>query len=140
PYPTVHKGGINAVAIATPKITLAIVPLFVLATINPKPPNMAIKTSNIVGYVRAISSGVSLVNGDSLRYRNAVQSLKEPITPRFIKDRRMVTTSFMATETPMPTIRPTKGEISIAPITTAALLTLRPMEAMKMEKINIQTV
>src|SRR5690606_3774218 len=32
PYPTVHKGGIKAVAIATPKITLAIVPLLVFAT------------------------------------------------------------------------------------------------------------
>src|SRR5690625_5479203 len=99
---------------------------------------MAIKTSNIVGYVRAISSGVSLVNGDSLKYRNAVKTLKETITPRFIKDRRMVTTSFMSTETPMPTIGPIKGEISIAQITTTVILTFIPEYENTKDKVKYQ--
>jgi hypothetical protein len=35
---------------------------------------------------------------------------------------------------------PIKGEISMAPITTAVELTLSPMEAMKIEKMRIQRV
>ena len=61
--PTVHRGGIKAVAIATPKITLAIVPLLALAITKAKPPKKAIKTSRISGDVRAKSSEDVLDNG-----------------------------------------------------------------------------
>ena len=40
----VHKGGISAVAIATPKITEAMVPFLVRAMANDTPPKKAIKT------------------------------------------------------------------------------------------------
>ena len=56
PYPAVHKGGINAVAIATPKITLAIVPFLVLAIIKAEPQKKAIRTSRISGCVLTINS------------------------------------------------------------------------------------
>ena len=59
PNPTVHSGGISAVAIATPKITLAMVPFFALAMTNAKPPKKAIKTSRISGFTRPNNSEVS---------------------------------------------------------------------------------
>ena len=63
PKPTVHSGGINAVAIATPKITELIVPFFVLAIINAKPPKKAINTSLISGFVLDNSSEDSSLRG-----------------------------------------------------------------------------
>ena len=55
PKPAVQSGGINAVAIATPGMTLPL--LFVeLATMPAKPPKKAISTSYTVGCVRASSS------------------------------------------------------------------------------------
>jgi len=59
PYPAVQSGGIKAVAIATPEITVIIVPRFALAMIRANPPKIAIRTSKIVGYVLASSSGVN---------------------------------------------------------------------------------
>ena len=58
-YPAVHRGGIKAVAMATPKITEAIVPFFVRAIIKAKPPKKAITTSRISGFVLPKSSDVS---------------------------------------------------------------------------------
>ena len=55
PKPAVHNGGINAVAMATPGMTL----LFSLrepARMPVKPPNKATNTSRNVGLVRANSS------------------------------------------------------------------------------------
>ena len=55
PKPAVHKGGINAVAMATPLMTLKN-PFFVKATIPASPPKKAMSTSKNVGDVRAKSS------------------------------------------------------------------------------------
>ena len=63
PKPTVHKGGIKAVAIATPNITGDIVPFLVLATINDNPPKKAINTSLISGSVLDNNSKILLSEG-----------------------------------------------------------------------------
>ena len=55
PYPAVQIGGINAVAMATPGITLPF-RLVLIAIMPAKPPNKAIRTSYIVGLVRANNS------------------------------------------------------------------------------------
>ena len=46
----------------------------------------------------------------------------------------------MAKDIPIPKIGPIKGEINIAPITTAVELAFNPMDAMKIEQIKIQEV
>ena len=101
---------------------------------------MAINTSSIVGQVRAISSGVSSFTGDKLKYRVAVSTLSTIITARFTNERFIISASFIAIESPTPTIGPISGLISIAPITTAVLLTLRPILATKMENIRIHAL
>ena len=58
PYPAVHSGGMSAVAIATPGITLSKV-LRVCPIIPANPPNIAMNTSKIFGSVRANSSDVA---------------------------------------------------------------------------------
>ena len=63
PKPTVHKGGIRAVAIATPNITGDIVPFLVLAIIKDKPPKKAINTSLISGSVLDNNSEDSSLKG-----------------------------------------------------------------------------
>ena len=63
PYPAVHNGGIKAVAIATPKITEAMVPFLVLATISANPPKKAIKTSLISGLTLPSNSELSSLKG-----------------------------------------------------------------------------
>ena len=68
PYPAVHKGGINAVAMATPKITEAIVPFLVLAIIKAKPPKNAIRTSRISGRVLPNNSELSSLKGNNQNY------------------------------------------------------------------------
>ena len=75
PKPTVHNGGIKAVAMATPKITDAIVPFLVRAIINAKPPKKAINTSQISGCVRANNSEESTCNGKNLKNKKAVNTL-----------------------------------------------------------------
>src|SRR5574344_2000452 len=64
PYPTVHRGGIRAVAIATPAITVPVRSFLVCATMPAKPPNNAIRRSYVVGDVLANSSLLSkLIRG-----------------------------------------------------------------------------
>ena len=48
--------------------------------------------------------------------------------------------SLIATDIPIPKIGPIKGEINIAPITTAVEFAFKPIEAMKIEQIKIQDV
>ena len=62
------------------------------------------------------------------------------MTKKLTIERRRVSTSFNAKETPTPKTGPMRGAISIAPITTAVELAFRPMEARKMEQINTQAV
>ena len=63
PKPTVHKGGISAVAMATPNITLAMVPFLARAMTNANPPKKAMSTSRISGLVRANNSEDSSRSG-----------------------------------------------------------------------------
>ena len=78
PYPTVHSGGINAVAIATPKITELIVPFFVLAIIKAKPPKKAIKTSLISGCVLDNSSEDSSLKGKKAKINKLLKHSMKP--------------------------------------------------------------
>jgi hypothetical protein len=55
PKPAVQSGGIRAVAIATPGITVG-TSLRELATIPARPPKIATPTSRSVGVVRAVNS------------------------------------------------------------------------------------
>ena len=75
PYPAVQSGGINAVAMATPGITL-LFSVLVLPIAPAMPPAKAIKTSHIVGLVRANNSSVVPVKGDIKKYTVAVKSAK----------------------------------------------------------------
>ena len=59
---------------------------------------------------------------------------------RFEIDLRSVSISLMAIDIPIPNIGPIRGEISIAPITTAVEFVFNPMEATKTAKIKIQAV
>ena len=54
-------------AIATPKITDAIVPFLVLAIINADPPKKAIKTSLISGLTRPNSSEFYSIKGNKAK-------------------------------------------------------------------------
>ena len=64
-YPQVHSGGIRAVAIATPGITLLTLSSLVCPIIPASPPKKAMRTSKKVGPVLAISSVVGSLTGDN---------------------------------------------------------------------------
>ena len=125
---------------ATPKITLAMVPFFVRAMINAKPPKKAMSTSRISGFVRAKSSEDSSRNGKSQKNKNAVSTLSKIMTPKLISDFFKVSISLIATDRPIPKIGPISGLINMAPMTTAVELALSPIEATKMEQIKIHAV
>ena len=138
PKPTVHKGGIKAVAIATPNITGDIVPFLVLATIKDNPPKKAINTSLISGSVLDNNSEDSSLRGKNEKNKYAVKTLKTTITEKLIIDFLRVSKSLIAIDKPKPKIGPIKGEISIAPITTGIELAFKPTDATKIEQIRIQ--
>src|SRR5690606_6259987 len=140
PKPAVQRGGINAVAIATPKITLATVPRLALAITSAKPPKNAISTSRISGAVRANSSEDSSLSGKNLKNKKAVSILKTTITVKFFNDLLSVSISLTASENPIPNIGPINGDINIAPMTTAVEFAFKPTEAMKTEHIKIHDV
>ena len=87
PYPAVHRGGIRAVAMATPGITLPFC-LLLMATMPASPPNRAIITSYMVGLVRANSSECAVDMGVIKKY--AVEAIKPAITAnvKFFMERR----------------------------------------------------
>ena len=62
------------------------------------------------------------------------------MVPKLIKDLLNVFISFKAKDIPIPKIGPIKGEISMAPITTAVEFAFKPMEATNTAKIRIQAV
>ena len=113
---------------------------FVLAIINAKPPKKAISTSRISGCVRANNSEDSSRSGNVQKNKNAVKTLNTIITPKLISDFLRVSISLIAIESPIPNMGPIRGEISIAPITTAVELAFNPTEATKIEQIRIQAV
>ena len=57
-----------------------------------------------------------------------------------IKDFLKVSISFNAKDIPIPKIGPIKGDINIAPITTAVESAFKPIDATKTAKIKIQAV
>lgn len=63
-YPQVHSGGIRAVAIATPGITVVVLSCLVCPMIPAIPPKKAMSTSKKVGPVLANSSAVGSLTGD----------------------------------------------------------------------------
>ena len=63
-YPQVQSGGISAVAIATPGITVFVLSILVCPMIPAIPPKNAISTSKNVGDVHASSSTVGSLTGD----------------------------------------------------------------------------
>ena len=62
------------------------------------------------------------------------------MVPKCISDFLKVKKSFKANDIPIPRIGPIKGEISMAPITTAVESAFKPIEATKTAKIRIQAV
>ncbi len=101
---------------------------------------MAIKTSRTSGAVLAKISGVSFLNIGIKKNRKEVPILNPIITPKFIKERFKVSISLMPIDKPTPNIGPIRGDISIAPITTAVELIFSPIEAIKIENISTQAV
>ena len=136
----VHKGGISAVAMATPKITDAMAPLFVRAIANAAPPKKAINTSRISGWVRAKSSDDSCCSGKNKKNIVAVTALSDTITTKFCMADLIISKSLIANPTPKPSTGPISGAISMAPITTAVASVFNPIQAIKIEHINTQAV
>ena len=132
-----HKGGIKAVAIDTPGITL-LFSFLVPATIPANPPNKAMNTSHIVGVVLANSSDFASWIGEMQKYKNETLILIIAATMKFFVAFLISSMSYIPIPSPIPIIGPMIGEISIAPITTAAEFTFKPIEAMKIAKIKTQ--
>ena len=81
PNPTVQSGGIKAVAMATPGMTLPMRWLRLLrATIPASPPHSAMPTSYMVGEVRASSSDWTSSSGVTRKYMVAVATLNSVAT------------------------------------------------------------
>ena len=72
--------------------------------------------------------------------RKEVTILSPIMIPKFLKELLSVSISLIPTDNPIPKIGPIKGDISMAPITTAVELTFNPIEAITMEKIRIHAV
>ena len=62
------------------------------------------------------------------------------MTAIFLRDRLRVSISLVAMDIPIPKMGPIRGEINIAPITTAVEFAFSPTEAIKMEHTKIQEV
>ena len=69
-----------------------------------------------------------------------MNTLKTTITVKFLRDLRKVSISLIAKDSPIPKMGPIKGEINMAPITTAVELAFNPIEAINMEQMRIQDV
>ena len=126
-------------AIATPAKA---VPFSFLQSSNipAKPPNKAIRTSYIVGFVLASSSvGLDRLRGVMRKYRKEAMRLITIITRRFLSDDFSRDVSLIPSPSPMPKIGPIRGEMSIAPMITGMELTFSPTEAITMENAKIQT-
>jgi hypothetical protein len=71
---------------------------------------------------------------------NEANKLNTIIIPKFFTDCLSVMTSFKANDIPTPKIGPIKGEINMAPITTAVEFAFKPIDATKTANIKIQAV
>ena len=116
---------------ATPGITL----LFSFrepAKIPVSPPKNATITSRNVGVVRDNNSLPASLMGLIKKYKAEERMAMPVATPKLPNDRLTKSRLFTPTPSPTPMMGPIKGEINMAPITTAVEFTLRPMEAMTM--------
>ena len=95
----------------------------------------------MVGLVRASSSvGFTSARGETMK--NSVEATSEisTITSRFRPAALSRSKSLVPRAKPAPMIGPMSGEMSMAPIITAVEFTLRPTEAITMEKARIHTL
>ena len=69
--------------------------------------------------------------------KKEANKLNTIIVERFISDFFNVSMSFIAIDIPIPKMGPIKGEISMAPITTAVEFAFNPIEATNIAKIKI---
>ena len=137
PKPAVQSGGMSAVAMATPEITVPL-SLRLISMMPAKPPKSAISTSYMVGLVRARSSvGFSSSRGDTRKYMLEARILMTTMISRFLKAVFMKAVSLVPRPYPMPNIGPIKGEMSMAPMMTGMELVLRPTDAITMAKARM---
>lgn len=137
PNPAVQSGGIMAVAIATPGNTVPLF-FFVISKMPAKPPNSAIRTSKIVGFVLDRSSvGFSSSSGDNKKYKNEAMILITTIISKLNADFFRKEVSLTPRLYPIAMIGPINGDINIAPIITGIELTFRPTDAITMAKAKI---
>src|SRR5574344_1394002 len=130
PNPAVQSGGMRAVAMATPDITVPFSFLHI-SNIPAQPPNRAISTSYMVGFVRARSSvGLLRLRGVMRKYMNDDRNAIVIMMRRLLTAVFRSFASLIPSESPIPKIGPISGEISMAPIMTGIELTLSPMDAM----------
>ena len=71
-----------------------------------------------------------MISPKKLKKRKAVSTLSTTMTAKFFRERLRVKMSLMAMDMPIPRIGPIRGEISMAPMTTAALSASKPSPAM----------
>ena len=137
PKPAVHNGGMRAVAMATPEMT---VPLSfrLISMIPAEPPNKAMNTSYIVGLVLVSNSvGFSSSSGDTRKYTVDARMLITTITIRFLNDFFRKDVSLVPRPYPIPNIGPMSGDMSMAPMITAIELVFRPTDATIMAKARM---
>ena len=124
-------------AMATPGITLDF-SFLEPARIPARPPKNATRTSNKVGFVRVNSSLEGAEMGETKKYTAETNRPIPTATPRFFTDLVSNLKSLIPRLNPSPMMGPIRGEINMAPITTAVESTFKPIDAMKMEKMRIQ--
>ena len=140
PYPAVQRGGMRAVAMATPEITVPF-SLRLSSKMPASPPNRAIITSYMVGFVLASSSvGLASFRGVTRKYTVAATTLMDIITSRFLNADLMRAVSLVPSPSPIPMIGPMRGDTSIAPMITAVEFTFRPTAASTMAHTRIHTL
>ena len=139
PYPAVQSGGMRAVAIATPDITVPFSRRDI-SKMPANPPKSAMSTSYIVGLVLARSSvGLSRSRGEMRKYRQDAITLITIIITRFFSESLISAVSLVPRPRPSPKIGPMSGDMSMAPMITGMEFTLRPTDAIMMENTRIQT-
>src|SRR5690606_26322395 len=92
----------------------------------------------MLGLVRASNSECASDIGVIKKYKVEADKPAKTANPKLVKDFRNKAKSYVAKLYPIPSMGPINGEINIAPIMTAVELTLRPTQAIRMAKINIQ--
>ena len=136
PNPTTHKGGINATAIDTPGIEVT-TPLIgrQIAIAPMAPEKSATPKSNVFGCTRAKISLVASLKGNVKISNMAKLIATEQLKARLAIALANKIKSPAANDKPSERIGPIKGEINIAPIITAGLLSTKPNVAIPAAKM-----